>query len=243
MPGRPCPRSRRLERESGPDGKVQPGRAVWRLAHGWRLTAGSGIRETLISEFIRPAVRSVPPAIVRQLGRCQILIVEKLGRGRLASQWSETEQGLEISIAAGPHECPHDEHDVTLELLLCFGQALWTKLNHGQRKAYWLLLDREIGAGVTGEIDEDALQQKGLLFLGRYSAASRRRLDLYGAASFAGTAAEYIHCLWHDVTVRSGRDFLPAQALKRRLKLLSVWFPPARGHRLFPKVFRRQPPG
>jgi hypothetical protein len=124
----------------------------------------------------------------------------------LASQWTQTDHGLEISIAPGPEDRPDDGHDVTLELLLCLGQALWTKLNHSQRKAYWLLLDAEIGAGVDGEIDEVALKQKRLLLAGRYSASSRRRLDLYGAASFAGTAAEYVHCLWHDVVVRSGRD-------------------------------------
>jgi len=63
-------------------------------------------------------------------------------------------------------------------------------------------------------------------------------LEIYGAASFAGTAAEYIHCLWHDVTIRSGRDFLPARQLKARLDLLSRWFPPAPGHRLFPQAPR-----
>ena len=145
----------------------------------------------------------------------------------MASQWTETDNGLEISIAAVPEDGPDDGHDVTLELLLCFGQALWTKLNHSQRKAWWLLLDGEIGAGVAGEIDEDALKQKKLLLAGRYSASSNRRLELYGAASFAGTVAEYVHSLWHDVTVRLGREFLPAQQLKRRLDLLARWFPRA----------------
>ena len=200
------------------------------------MTFDPGISEALATGFIRLAVRAVPSMMACQLGRCHISVVEKLGAGRLASQWTETGHRLEITIAAGPEEHPHDQHDVTLELLLCLGQALWTKLNHSQRKSYWLLLDAEIGAGVAGEIDEVALKQKRLLLAGHYSASSRRRLDLYGAASFAGTAAEYIHCLWHDVVVRSGRDFLPAPQLKRRLDLLSGWFPPAQGHPLFPRT-------
>jgi len=216
---------------------------VRRVAHGWRLTAGPEISEAFLSGFIRPAVRSIPPTMARRLGRCHISFVEKLRGGRLASQWTETDHGLEISIAAGPKECPHDEHDVTLELLLCLGQALWTRINQDQQKAYWLLLDGEIGAGVPGEIDEAALKQKKLLLSGRYSAGSRRRLARYGAASFAGTAAEYVHCLWHDVTIRSGRDFLPAQALRRRLGLFFQWFPPGRGHRLFPPASRQQSQG
>jgi hypothetical protein len=181
--------------------------------------------------------------MARLLGRCHISIVKELGGGRLASQWTETDHDLEISIATVPEDGPDDGHNITLELLLCLGQALWTKLNHSQRKAWWLLLDCEIGAGVSGEIDEEALKQKRLLLASRYSASSSRRLELYGAASFAGTVAEYVHSLWHDVTIRRGRDFLPAQQLKRRLDLLVRWFPPGRGHRLFPQAFRRQGPG
>jgi hypothetical protein len=151
----------------------------------------------------------------------------------VASQWTARDRELEISLAAAGRE----EHDITLELLLCLGQALWSKLSPSQRKTYWLLMlliNEEISAGIPGEIDEDALKQKRLLLAGRTSAASRRRLERYGLASFAGTAAEYIHCLWHDVTIRSGLAFLPARQLRRRLELLSRWYPPPRGHQLFP---------
>ena len=136
---------------------------------------------------------------------------------------------MEISLAAADR----DEHDVAMEMLLCVGQALWERLPPNQHKAFWLLLDTEIRAGITGEIDEEALSEKRALMASRYSAASGRRLERYGRASFAGTAAEYVHCLWHDVEVRSGPDYLPAPQLRRRLELLSRWFPPNRGYRLF----------
>ena len=45
---------------------------------------------------------------------------------------------------------------------------------------------------------------------------------------------QYIHSLWHDVTVRTSEEHLPAQWLRRRLEFLARWFPPDRGHRLFP---------
>jgi hypothetical protein len=63
---------------------------------------------------------------------------------------------------------------------------------------------------------------------------NRQLLESYGFASFAGTAAEYVHCLWHEVTVRQGPDHLPPQWLRRRLELLAGWFPPDPGYRLFP---------
>ena len=102
-------------------------------------------------------------------------------------------------------------------------------------------LDREIGDAISGEIDKDALYRKRRLFSGRDSARIPMRLEQYGAASFAGTAAEYVHALWHDVTVRAGEAFLPAEQLRCRLELLSCWYPPGRGHRLFPPLDRGQP--
>jgi hypothetical protein len=85
---------------------------------------------------------------------------------------------------------------------------------------------------VAGEIDEDALEHKRRLIGagGRDSTL----LERFGFAAFAGTAAEYVHCLWHEVTVRQGPDHLPPQWLRRRLELLAGWFPPNPGNRLFP---------
>ena len=164
-----------------------------------------------------------------ELGLCRVSLFDNLGDPTVDSRWSAADRELDISLAA----VGRADHDIALELLLCFGQVLWTKLNYSQRKAYWLLVREEITAGVPGEIDEDALEQKRLLLSDSISAASRRRLERYGSASFAATAAEYVHCLWHDVTLRSGPDFLPAQQLRRRLELLSRWYPPAPGRRLF----------
>ncbi len=168
--------------------------------------------------------------MARCLGPCRIAIVQKLGWPRGSSRWRITEQGLEITVASASRE----HHDIAMEVLVCLGQVLWTTLDEPQAKAWWLLLDREIIEGISGEIDEDALEQKQRLFASRHGAQSTGGLGRYGAASFAGTAAEYIHCLWHDVTVRSGADYLPPRQLQRRLRLLAEWFPPGPGFRLFP---------
>ena len=101
-----------------------------------------------------------------------------------------------------------------------------------------MLLCDEISMGIEGEIDEQALEEKRTLFKSRSHANSGRRLTRYGRSSFAGTAAEYVHSLWHEVTIRTGPDYLPALPLRRRLELMARWFPPDRGHRLFPAVRR-----
>jgi hypothetical protein len=131
-----------------------------------------------------------------------------------------------------------EEHDVAMELLLCLGQVLWERLSETEFRAYWMLLCDEISAGIEGEIDEQALEEKRFLFECRSHANSAGRLTRYGRASFAGTMAEYVHCLWHDVTVRIGPAYLSAQPLRRRLELMARWFPPDRGQRLFPAAQR-----
>jgi hypothetical protein len=209
---------------------------VFRLAHGWRVCTTEELSGTLISDCIRPAVHAVPRGMARQFGRCEVSLVEHLGSPSIASRWTLTDTGMEVSLAM----TERDGHDIALELLVCLGQALWEKLSQSQRKAYWLVLDDEIRAGVPGEIDEEALKQKNLLLSSRSSATSRRRLERYGSASFAGTVAEYIHSLWHDVSVRTGPRFVPAERLRRRLELLAGWYPPGRTHPLFPPASRKR---
>lgn len=203
---------------------------MFHVAHGWEVRATTEIAAALMPCFIRPALQAIPPSMVRQFVGCHVSIVDDLGRRSVASRWTMTDTRLEISLATAASE----GQDIALELLVCLGQALWERLTSDQRKAYWLLLNDEIRAGIPGEIDEEALRQKGLLLSSRDSATSRRRLERYGSASFAGTAAEYVHSLWHDVSVRTGSRFLPAKQLQRRLELLAGWYPPGRGFRLFP---------
>jgi hypothetical protein len=203
------------------------------LAHRWVLTSDEGASESLVRGFIRPAVRAVPSSMARRLGPCRISLPAQAEAG-VASRWTATTSGLEISVTTLESE----EHDIAMELLTCLGQALWEGLTSAERGSWWTILQDEIHSGIEGEIDEQALDEKRSLFGSRRHAKSARYLERYGGASFAGTAAEYIHSLWHDVSIRGGRDYLPAEALRRRLELLARWFPPDRGYRLFPAARR-----
>ena len=186
--------------------------------------------EEIIRNFIRPAVRSVPRALAARLKSCRISLPTLLMDPALASQWVTTKDGLEIELVSEGI----NGHDLAMELLLCVGQALWEAALPDERKAYLKLLRAEIEAGVPGEIDQESLREKRSLFSCRAFARSRSRLEQYARSSFAATVAEYVHCLWHDVTVRTGSEHLPALWLRRRLEFLARWLPPDRGHRLFP---------
>jgi hypothetical protein len=211
---------------------LRPG-LLW-LAHGWTLVRGPSMSTALVREFIRPAVRAIPSSMAGRLGSCRISLPEEVAAG-VASRWTTANDGLRVSVATAGCE----EHDVAMELLLCLGQALWERLSDGELREYWMLLGDEIDMGIEGEIDEQALEEKRGLFERRSLGNNVKRLRRYGRASFAGTAAEYVHCLWHEVTVRSGPDYLPVPPLRRRLERLAMWFPPNRGYRLFPTTPRR----
>lgn len=77
------------------------------------------------------------------------------------------------------------------------------------------------------------MELKRALLASRAAARDAALIENYAAASFAATLAEYVHCLWHDVTVRAGPACLDPAVLRRRLELFALWFPPGRGRRLF----------
>lgn len=183
--------------------------------------------EALVAEWLEPALEAVPEEAIARLGRCRLRLVSE--SPEWSSRWSSAGGALEVELALNGVE----PHDLALELLLCLGQALWETLTEEEYQAYLRLLQAEIEAGVTGEIDETALEEKRKLLSSRVLAQSPRRLERYAQASFGATFAEYVHSLWHDVTVRTGPEHLPPDWLRRRLELLAAWFPPRPGYRLF----------
>jgi hypothetical protein len=193
------------------------------------VTNRSGAPDGTLRDFVAPAVDAVPAGLALRLGPCHILLMPHLADPEATSRWSQTRTGIIIELAAGDA----DPHDLALELLLCLGQVLWELTTVGERSSWLKLLDAEMCENVAGEIDEEALEEKRRLLGSRTLARSPRRLLRYAGVSFASTLAEYIHALWHDVTVRSGPEHLPAEWLRRRLELFERWFPPPPGRRLF----------
>jgi hypothetical protein len=176
-----------------------------RLAHGWRLVDRPDVSREMIRNFLRPAVRAVPRSLAARFKSCRISLKPRLTDADLTSRWVQSQDGLDIEVASDGIE----EHDLVLEVLLCLGQALWEIALPAERQAYLKLLAAEIEAGVVGEIDEEALREKHSILSSRESARSRTCLERYAQASFGGTVAEYIHCLWHDVTVRQVLSICP----------------------------------
>jgi hypothetical protein len=205
-----------------------PAAAYLRLPHNWRLIAEPRLSAEIVREFIRPAIRAVPRSMARRLPLCVFLLVPSLEEEDIVSRWTETEDRLELTVSTAGV----DPHDVALELLVCLGQALWERATAGERTDWLQLLGAELEAGVSGEIDEVALRARRELLSSRSAARSTRRLQHYAGVSFASTVAEYIHCMWHDVTLRIGLEHLPAEWLRGRLELMVRFFPLDPGQRV-----------
>ena len=170
-------------------------------------------------ETIRSALASLPPPLARRLGSVHFTVLDSLGR--CSSRWTRTGEGIEVELSGedtNPHDC-------ALELLTCLGQGVWESARRDERRAWLELLSEEMEAGVRGEIDEPSLDEKRLILSSSLLARSPRRLEKYARAAYAGTLAEYLHSLWHRVTVRRGPDFLPAIRLHGRFALFRRWFP------------------
>ncbi len=173
-------------------------------------------------EAIREALACLPASLAQRLGPVRFAV--RASDEDVASRWRWGNVGVEVEV----NETETSPHDCALELLTCLGQAAWRSVSATERRAWLELLREEIEAGVEGEVDERALREKRAMLASRVLAASPRRLERYAEASFAGTMAEYVHLLWHEVTVQAGPDYLPLPWLRRRFALFSRWFPATR---------------
>lgn len=188
------------------------------MAQGWLLSNTAGLSPEVIEEYLRAPVAEVPGSIAARIGPCSVEVAERL-LPEAASRWTVEAGGTRLELAAGGVE----PHDLAMELLICVGQIVWDGAAEEERAEYLRLLGDELREGVSGEIDEEVLPLKRRLMA---NPASRGRLERYAAASFASTLAEYIHCLWHDVTVRSGPEHLAGEIVRSRLELMARLYPP-----------------
>src|SRR5215510_11430514 len=85
-----------------------PSARYLRLRHGWRLIAGPRLSAEIIRDFMRPAMRAVPRSIAGRLPPCVFLLVPSLEAEDFTSRWTETKDGLEITVlteGVDSHDC------------------------------------------------------------------------------------------------------------------------------------------
>ncbi len=205
--------------------------AAIELAHGWLLCATAPLSPEQAEAVLCEPAAAVPHSAASRLGSLRLYAVSYLACGGEAdfasdeptqgeqhsSLWLERPEGLHLFLSFGDASA----HDTGFELLAALGELLVPRLSDEEFARYAKLLERELHEGARGEIDEDALE------------ARNSGQEDYVSVSLAGTLAEYMHALWHDVELRHGPEHLPTKFLRRRFDLLRELFPPNPGYNLF----------
>jgi hypothetical protein len=214
-----------------------------RLAHGWELHSAVSLTPAEERMMVRDPAQAVPAAIAERLGKVRVLIVPFVAcseEGDLVSfvkpageshtaVWLEGEERITIVLTCREL----DAHDTGFEFLASVGELLRVRLSDAELGRFSRLLEDELRAGVSGEIDEETLAAKQPLLSSGPRRMSRERFRRYRDAAFASTVAEYLHGLWHDVQIRTGPEHLPLAPLRRRMNLLAELFPPNPGYKVF----------
>ena len=224
---------------------------VSHLEHKWEYFSAILLSPSEERTIVRDPVGAVPASVASRLAPLRVWVVpyiECLPEGDVVREkkpggdthsvvWVEENKTLHVVVACRESNA----HDAGFELLAAIGEILQERLSRGERSQYRRLLEQELKDGVPGEIDEDVLEVKKT-FLASSTRERKTKLEDYLAVSFAGTLAEYVHGLWHDVEVRLGPDDLPVPALRRRLELMTNLFPPNEGYQVFAENFEREVP-
>lgn len=219
------------------------------LAHDWELVSSIPLTPAEDRSMVREPARAVPAVLAERLGKVRVLIVPYIGcfdagdsvcQAKPAGEthtavWSE-EQGRLNLVLAGREL---DAHDTGFELLASIAQMVLPKLTGDEMSGYAALIESELTAGAGGEIDKESLNAKTAYLKQRVNGGPRaaKRLSQYIDTSLAGTLAEYMHGLWHDVQIRVGPEHLPVEQLQKRMIWLARLFPPNPGYDLFAREF------
>ncbi len=218
------------------------------LAHGWEMHAAVPLTRAEERSMVREPAQAVPEGVAKRLANLRVLLVPYVGcaeNGDLvcfvkpagethSSVWLDTEDRVNLILPCREL----DPHDTGFEFLASVAELLHPRLAETELATYTQLLDEELRAGIPGEIDEDSLLAKEPLMKRRVQRRARAAFERYRDISFAGTMAEYMHGLWHDVQIRVGPEHLPLPQLRRRMELLAGMFPPNQGYRVFADELR-----
>ncbi|MGH9470766.1 MAG: hypothetical protein ACRD1N_10560 [Terriglobia bacterium] len=211
------------------------------LSHGWELHSALLLSPAEERTMVREPAHAVPDSMAERLGKLRVLVVPYIGCFEsgdvVCFSKPSGENHTAVWVTDGDRTnlllaCREvDAHDTGFELLASIAQLVRQKQSDAELESYNRLLLQEIRDGVTGEIDKEALEAKQKL---PESLEQGGELYLaYRDESLAGTLAEYLHGLWHDVQVRVGPEHLPVPQLRQRMLLISTIFPPNPGYSLF----------
>lgn len=223
-----------------------------RLEHDWETHAAVALSPSEDRTILRETSAAVPEAIAQRIGKLRVLVVPYVAcspEGDLVA-WTKPEGETHSAVWLEAGKLTHlvlpcrelDAHDTGFEFLASVAELLRPRLTEAEIEKYTQLLEEELLAGVTGEIDEESVAAKQPLAGVRARRLGHERFEHYRNVSLVSTIAEYMHGLWHDVQIRVGPEHLPLPQLRRRMTLLAELFPPNKGYSVFAKELETKEP-
>jgi hypothetical protein len=221
------------------------------LAHGWELHSAVLLTPAEERMMVREPTQAIPATVAKRVGALRVLVVPyisclKSGDAVCFSKpegethtavWVEGEGRTDLIISSKEL----DAHDTGFEFLGSVAQLLVPKMSTQEFDLYRQLLEQELRQGITGEIDQEALEAKqAYLKVPDSNSTKADDFSRYANVSAVSTLAEYMHGLWHDVQLRVGPEHLPVRELRRRMVALSEMFPPNAGYSLFARELQRE---
>ncbi|HUY14674.1 MAG TPA: hypothetical protein VMX16_13760 [Terriglobia bacterium] len=219
---------------------------VSHLAHGWEMHSAVLLSPSEERMAVREPVQAVPNSLAKRLGALRALLVPYIAcldsgdvvcfsklRGQThTAAWFETETRTNIILACREL----DPHDTGFEFLASIAELARPRLTAEEVEQYSQLVRSELEQDIPGEMDKETLAAKQSLLTKRTSWRHEpEKFDQYRDLSLAGTLAEYMHGLWHDVQIQTGPEHLPLPQLRQRLQWMAKTFPPNPGYEVFSK--------
>ena len=213
------------------------------LAHGWEFHASLSLTPAEERTMIREPADAVPDTIAQKIGNLRVLAVPYIscletgdvvtrlkpkGEAHTAA-WVESSERISLLLACREL----DAHDTGFEFLGSVAELLRPRLADSEVQSFSQLLQEEVRHGVAGEIDEEARSAKRAYMGSMKGRRQNSQFERYRDVALTGTVAEYMHGLWHDVQIQVGPDHLPVAQLRRRMDLMSQFFPPNSGYKVF----------
>lgn len=211
--------------------------------------------EEEVRQYATDPVNALPPAILDELPRIDLILAPYLERGNGRGDFvcferpPENRQIFSSRAVAGDVATiavAFKDEDLADYHYSFYGVLAATVAGKEHPKAlapYSKLLRSELSAEAHGEVDEQSWKAKQNLL--RRSASTRTQKDsklyqTYLRQSLTDTLVLYLHGICCDIDVETGPRQLASSYLRRRLELLVSVYPPPKDYQVLPDTPRKR---
>jgi hypothetical protein len=210
------------------------------------------IAEEDLKQYLNDPIAALPPAAVAALPPMGIILAPYIERGNgrggdsVAFEHPAESRQIPRSHVAmeGMTILAMAVRDVEMaDYHYQFYNAIASLLAEGWagevQESFVRTIREELSAEVHGEVDEKSWHLKQALVRRQKNVRKETKLFLeYAQQAFEDTLTLYLHGACCDIDVETGPRQMPSRYLRRRLELLTNFFPPPEGYAILPEQLK-----